>query len=100
MHEDGGMMGQFVVSPNALSIKETQTISTNIYPIPATDLINIDLPERSSMVYIYDGLGKLMYSHQGINKLSMDVSSWMNGLYTVRIVQDQDVQTKRFTIAR
>ena len=97
MHEDDGMMGQFVVMPPKTTGIKSLTlndVTIKVYPVPAKDFVNIAISDMNDTqplhVNVYDVLGKIMYSSslsQNDNKLN--TSNWSKGLYTIEIVQNQ-----------
>jgi len=105
MHEDDGMMGQFIVKPNPTAISEAQlnNVLVSIYPNPAKSSINISI-EGSSVfspveIKVYDILGKLVYSETNAkNKLVINSSNWNSGLYTILIQQNKNSIHKKIII--
>ncbi len=97
MHEDDGMMGQFIVRPSAIAgIKNItlNNISVNIYPNPAHQILNVDMsginkPEGLELKII-DVLGKVVYS-SSLTQISnaISISQFSSGIYTVEISQNQ-----------
>ena len=97
MHEDDGMMGQFIVRPpTTTGIKNLQLndITINIYPNPAKNLVKIKVSENTNsqplQLIVYDILGKVVYSSslsQNLNELN--TSSWISGLYTIEIIENK-----------
>lgn len=95
-HEDGGMMGQFVVT-DLTSItdddKLNQGIKVNLIPNPANNFIELSCKTNSDKlleVLIYDIQGKLMFhkNHVFSNEQSVkvDISEWSLGNYYIKIV--------------
>ena len=66
------------------------TEKITIYPNPATDLINFSLPQNTSIrsVEICNLLGRKIYSQNNLNAISL--SGFENGIYIVRIVDEND----------
>jgi bilirubin oxidase len=106
MHEDGGMMGQFVVKPSSsIGIKNFQLndVMIKVYPNPANDRVNIDVNEIDQTqplhLTIYDVLGKTIYSSSLSQMLnSIDVSQWSKGIYTINLSQNQNSIYKKIII--
>jgi len=74
-----------VVSP-PVSITSPDFDAVNIFPNPATDIIQIDMPENTSNnhIEIFDTLGKQIYSAYTNNATQMiTVSEWNAGIYFV-----------------
>jgi blue copper oxidase len=105
MHEDDGMMGQFIVSPNAAGINESKENSddVNVFPNPTKDRITISLNNfdnnKPILVKIIDILGKeVFYSTYTNSKISLNVGSWSKGLYTVNVVQERKIIHKKIIV--
>ncbi len=97
LHEDEGMMGQFVVEDAALSVApsiQNQTDFT-IYPNPVQDRLFIQQENTSNEVYyvtVRNMLGRaLMMLPKPDIKQGIDVSSFKSGMYIIEIM---DVKTK------
>ena len=86
MHEDAGMMGQFMVSPSAVGIKElSKNISEFfIYPNPASTILNIHHASYTpnETLLITDLLGAVVYKEKlcGIDN-TISISTWGAGIY-------------------
>ncbi len=95
MHEDGGMMGQFVVRPSAAGVKNITLNETKIsvLPNPAKDYIHINLSEidvsEPLSLKVYDVLGKTIYIST-LSQIStvINTSHWSKGLYTFELSQN------------
>jgi bilirubin oxidase len=106
MHEDDGMMGQFVVKPaSGVGIKNFQLndVTIKVYPNPAKDRVNIDVNEIDQTqplhLTIYDVLGKTIYFSSLSQMLnSIDVSQWSKGVYTINLSQNQNSIYKKIII--
>jgi bilirubin oxidase len=99
MHEDDGMMGQFVVAPAALSMNERSNSQTiNIYPNPSGNMINIDLTEAGNF-NIYDNVGRLVHTGYHTDNFTLDVSAWAQGLYTL-VIQNDKTLVRKFSVSR
>jgi bilirubin oxidase len=90
MHEDDGMMGQFLVVPNGfVGIKENLVLTQNVklYPNPTLDCFRFELPMSNAIcdIRIIDIMGKVVISknEQLVNEI--DVSVLANGTYNVLI---------------
>jgi len=105
MHEDAGMMGQFVVKPNITGVNEFSLNDNTItvYPNPAKNQINISIKdgvmETPVRVSIYDILGKVIYNEYcSKNKITINSSDWASGLYTMRLEQNEKSIYKKIII--
>ena len=97
IHEDGGMMGQFVVE-NTLSVEEN-SIDDNfiIYPNPSNGLINIEFNIDSEVddIFIYDNLGRVIDSTIIKNENSIRVEGLQNGVFYIKIIIGKDAVIKK-----
>lgn len=65
----------------------------NIYPNPASNNINIS-SENLSEINVYNSLGQLVYTEKTeVSTISINVSSWSNGLYYVNVEAKDGVRT-------
>lgn len=105
MHEDDGMMGQFVVRPDAVGIKDFHSTDESIilFPNPANNKVEITLAgiliNKQVDVIINDQTGRLIFqSTKKSQHLSIDVSQWSKGFYTVSIFEGQSIIHKKLII--
>jgi hypothetical protein len=71
----------------------TEELEIEVYPNPAKDVLNFNLPENTKdvRVEIYDNLGRLMITNELLNwENTIDVSQLKSGNYYVRIVSDEE----------
>lgn len=76
----------------------------SVYPIPVSSVVNINFTttvEGSSTIQIHNVAGKLMTTQDvdtegGINKVSLNVSSYPVGTYFVTIKNGEEVATTKF----
>ncbi len=93
-HEDGGMMGQFVVKGNRADVNRKSYISAKptLFPNPVKDKLNIQFGNSDVKVYyitILDlaGRTKLMLPQPNLQH-GLDVSQLQPGVYTVQITDE------------
>ncbi|HEU4719287.1 MAG TPA: T9SS type A sorting domain-containing protein [Bacteroidia bacterium] len=80
----------------------------NLYPNPANSQLNIAAnltQDRDLQVVAFDVNGKLLINENrslpaGNNVLTYDVSNWDNGIYFIRVMEGQNVQTMKVIINR
>jgi blue copper oxidase len=100
LHEDEGMMGQFVVIDTS---KKTQTsiekidIPFVIYPNPAKNILNIQMENQNQSVYYLtisdaNGRAKLMLPKPDLTK-GIDISKLSKGMYHLSIIEYNSKQT-------
>ncbi len=105
LHEDEGMMGQFVVTnpSNVNSIEKNET-QFSLYPNPANNRLFVNFANPSSSAYyirIVNSLGKTIYMLPKPDlKNGIDISKLSKGNYFLLLTDDQTKQitTKQFTV--
>ncbi len=105
MHEDDGMMGQFVVIPSTVGVSEidTEDDALVVYPNPATEKIHFKIKDISTIkqlsIVIYDQTGRLIFQTiTNTSDTSIDVSQWSKGFYTANIYEGQRIMHKKLII--
>src|SRR5690554_5314569 len=83
-----------------LSVKKESFDNLNVYPNPATDVVNISADLISivdAKVELYDMAGKRVYENSGLfnntDKASVDMSSLDPGVYLLKLETDKKKQT-------
>lgn len=77
---------------------------TNVYPNPASDILNIAFPANGDDTYsigIYDITGRLVYKNQyeftnGFNKIKIPVDNLQNGYYSLLITNNVHTESFKF----
>lgn len=95
VHEDGGMMGQFIVTDT--STVNTATIITTeqvaIFPNPTNGMVTININGVDNFkVNVYGIDGKLLM--ETMNK-EVDLTTFPQGFYVFKIIANQQVVTKQ-----
>ena len=82
----------------ALTFDEVEEPEINLYPNPARNNLNIVSSQAEEMtVFIYNLRGQQMYFGERLdNHQVIDVSSFDNGLYVVKVISADEVITTRF----
>jgi hypothetical protein len=103
LHEDEGMMGQFVVTDPKNQVNITENVSPfSLYPNPANNTLYFNFSNPNQNIYyvrIVDAVGRtvLMLPAPDLSK-GIDISEFNSGIYTV-ILTDGDskkVSTQNF----
>jgi len=101
-HEDGGMMGQFVVtSTNGLNKAVNQPFLFSVYPNPAKNNLKIELGQNIEAYYvtINNVVGKtvMMLPQPEIDQ-PIDISNLANGTYFIQVMDKhtKSVSTQKF----
>ena len=80
---------------------ETEKVNTfvNIYPIPASDIINIDTNADNLKFELYDITGKV--AGKWDNESTIDISNFAVGNYTMKVSQNgKPISFKKISIVR
>ena len=102
IHEDGGMMGQFVVE-NTLSVEDNELASQlKVYPNPADNTIHITL-ERGNLsidtIEVLDPLGRVILTKKiDFNDDSIQIKGLSKGIFFLKIYADNRSATKKVII--
>ncbi len=98
-HEDGGMMGQFVVTGNATGIYETTQIPKDfsIYPNPVNNKLYISFDDPTMQAYyikINNTAGKTIYMLPRPQlQNGIDISTLAAGVYVMQLTDEKTKQT-------
>lgn len=104
LHEDEGMMGQFVVTDQNATVKNNTNIDYEVHPVPAQNRIFITQLNSNLGVYyinIVNSLGKSVLMLPAPETAEgIDVSSLAKGIYFVQITENKTktVVTKKIVI--
>ena len=83
-----------VISTNT-RVDHTTAGDVRAFPVPADDALTLDLPGNTpGIVDVLDATGRLVLSLRTTGQRStLDVTSWANGHYVLRCMQDATVRT-------
>ncbi len=99
----GSSPDSIVIYQSGLGIKDVTVLEkqVNIYPNPATDIVNISFGNvKIEELSIYNILGKVMYvsTEQKGNQLKVDTGNYPAGLYYVSVKTDHGMMVKKLVI--
>ncbi len=102
-HEDGGMMGQFVVGDAPLSIEEKFNTNDliNIYPNPVTDYVNIQIKGNLTTedIQIYDRLGRIVRDAKiSSGKNEIRITGLLSGIFFLNMRINGEEVTKKILV--
>jgi len=106
MHEDDGMMGQYVLKSLNVGVNELNSKNDliTIYPNPSNGLVNInvegiDVKEINS-VTIYNAIGEIVYTDKKsvVNQLQINSTEWSKGIYTIQVNTKAKLLNKKLII--
>jgi bilirubin oxidase len=87
MHEDDGMMGQFLVVPSGFTSIDDNfvlTQSIKVFPNPTSSFLQFELPENELVSYrITDMSGKVVQKQDNFSGNTIHVSQLSQGIYHV-----------------
>ena len=95
------MFGTVTVTSTA-SVGELNLFEFNIYPIPASNVINLffdNISNNQISIEVYDMLGRLnqsIISNVVNGKTSLDISELSRGIYIAKVTSGTTVSVKRF----
>jgi len=80
------------------AIEEQQTGNLSIYPVPASDFLNIESTEKITEIIIYNSTGQLMKQLEGktIRQATINIKNWPKGIYFVQILSDSPPVVRKF----
>ena len=94
-----GETRQFSIHKQGDGLGETEASSFNIYPNPANSKIYVE-GDNVGAVEVYNSLGQKVVTVEGTTNTAVDVTSFDNGVYVVRVITNEgNVTTKKVTIA-
>ncbi len=101
-HEDGGMMGQFIVTGTLGTNQNENNTSFSLYPNPSSNLLYVNLKDANTEIYyvtIATITGRVvMMLPQPEWQNGIDISSLEAGVYTFQMMdkQTKSLTTKKF----
>lgn len=101
-HEDGGMMGQFIVKSTLATTDFSPSTKFSLYPNPANDKLFVNLKDASTEIYyvtIATITGRIvMMLPEPKWQNGIDISSLEAGVYTFQMMdkQTKSLSTKKF----
>jgi len=87
VHEDEGMMGQFIVVEEDFDVPLIENSIYSFYPNPASDFITIDLVDNSDIALsLFDVSGTEVYKQEIKNKSTeIDLTTLSAGIYFLKL---------------
>jgi bilirubin oxidase len=87
-HEDGGMMGQFIVYDPESFIEEAEEDAFQLYPNPTSEILYIESTEKIETLTIYSLDGKNKLSIQNPTSNEINISHLEVGIYLIECKLD------------
>lgn len=91
MHEDDGMMGQFIITPATTGISNIpgSNAPVHVYPNPAAGTVNLSIPGLkkggNAVVQISDYTGRMIYRCAAAAAMSIPTASMADGMYLLSV---------------
>jgi bilirubin oxidase len=85
-HEDGGMMGQFIVYDPLSATEETVTTELRIFPNPASSLVYFEAEKEVVEISFHSIEGKNIVTKFKNPSKTIDVSNLTDGMYLIEFV--------------
>ena len=97
---DFGTKNLRIISDVMLSVPDSELkTDVRIYPNPATDEVRIKASNQLMTIQVYDIGGKLVYQNTaGTTVHVMNVHSWSEGLYNIKLTTEDGVQSKKLIV--
>ena len=88
----------FSIHKSGYGVDETEASNIIVYPNPANSKIFVE-GENIGTVEVYNSLGQKVATVDGSENTTVDVASYENGIYLVRVITGDDIiTTKKITI--
>lgn len=89
----------FTITAETTNTEDFEKAAVKLFPNPASNFFQITENEFVNQVEIFNIVGKRMITTQHVNGRSYDISSFPNGLYLVRMMDDENeiLKTMRLT---
>jgi blue copper oxidase len=99
-HEDGGMMGQFIVNANLGLNETTSNQGIKVYPNPInnTQFLNIQSDSNLQSIEFFDVLGRSVLSKKLQNKIETIAVPNSSGVYMLKIETDNKTVTQKIIV--
>ena len=86
-----------IVEGSSLSIEESNTSEIKLFPIPTTEILNIESSLPIEKVMVYNLLGEVNISaYMNKNEISLDVASLEPGIYFLRLSLNSSQEIIKF----
>ncbi len=87
------------IETSTTGVVEHESRIINVFPNPASDLLNIEIAENSNYI-ITDASGKIVYNGVATINEKIDVSQFDNGVYFVKTLSNDNVLVQRFIVSK
>lgn len=96
-HEDGGMMGQFIVQSPIVGLNEINELNeTVLYPNPVYDILTI-VTEPNSRLKVLDNFGRIIRDEIAKeSNFKMNLSDLNQGIYFIQVSINEKIEMIKF----
>ncbi len=105
MHEDDGMMGQFIVGTTFEGVKEQHLTNSRIlvYPNPTNGTLHIHLSETNTalttLYKVYDASGhEILNELMNGSELELNTTNWLKGVYSLLVINNEYIKSLNFVV--
>jgi hypothetical protein len=85
-----------IKTEGSVGLTTNELLDIEIYPNPATDLVNVNAPE--GQITVVDMQGNVLYTEAHNGQSSIDVTSFASGIYVIRWNNASDSYTNRIVV--
>ena len=98
----GNTEGEVIFLTNGVStIEEKESLNLNIYPVPTTDILTVELKDNtSSKLSLSDINGKVILDYSFIGLTQLDLADYSAGIYYLTINTEDVFITKKIIVQR
>jgi pimeloyl-ACP methyl ester carboxylesterase len=93
--------GDGIIDLVTASVADIERFSFNLYPVPASDYIQIEVNNGSESIQqidIFDTTGKMLFRSLNPETNLFNISKLVSGVYFIKIKTTTQVETKRFIV--
>ena len=90
------------VTGHPVGVPENGALAINVYPNPATDIVNVKSDYNIKSIEVLSFIGQTVYTRKNVDSklVQVDVSSLNSGVYFVKLDTDQGIKTTKITVKR
>jgi carboxypeptidase T len=81
-------------------VKEELRPQWSVFPNPAVNVIHIEAPRSANLTYTVFDLSGRMVAHGMVNDGNVDVSSWNQGSYVLKLTNEKRTETHRIVLVK
>ncbi len=77
------------LNSNMVTLNNTQAIFTKVFPIPVSNILNIENMEPNSEIILYNNTGQVLFTQKSMDdKLKINMSSYADGIYMLKLINN------------